>query len=399
MISNEAALNSLLHAMTTEPLTKNVREQLPAIISHWLHTPEKDPLILDRRISEVWRNILSGNIMCSDVPFPPVKSPHFTFIDVFAGIGGFRIALQSLGGKCVFSSELDRHAQRTYQKNFGEMPFGDIRSFTGKDVSDEQLSKWIPDHDILVAGFPCQPFSKAGVSARKSLDRKHGFACETQGTLFFDLMRIVKAKRPRVVFLENVKHLVGHDKGRTFKKIEETITQELGYSFSMSVLDSSTLVAQRRLRCYMVCFRDPKEIFSFPCFTGKSKTLGSILLEVTDPRYTISSRLWEGHQRRTERNRKRGAGFAAILADPNKPTNTLVARYYKDGKECLVNQPGRNPRKLIPKEFAILQGFPDEFIPSNSDMQAYRQFGNAVTVPVIKEIAKNILELLTKRCE
>ena len=277
------------------------------------------------------------------------------------------------------------------------MPFGDIRAFTGDDVSDRQIGKWIPDHDVLAAGFPCQPFSKAGVSARKSLGLKHGFSCEIQGTLFFDLVRIAKKKRPRVLLLENVKYLRGHDEGRTFQTIEKTIREDLGYSFSPHMLDSSTLVPQRRQRCYIVCFRDPEETFSFPPFTGEPMPLSSILLKKDpDSRYTISDRLWTGHKNRTERNLNRGTGLTDFLADPNRPANTLVARYYKDGKECLVPQPGRNPRKLTPKECARLQGFPDKFIPSDSDTQAYRQFGNSVAIPVVKRVAEEIMKKLER---
>lgn len=420
VIGYKDALDLLISSTAVESLPQGALKQLEAIASHWIQSPETSPLILGRKTGDNWRTFLStkagsGQIKTRQgkrsnekpdlnwridfrgLPFPPVDRPRFTFIDLFAGIGGFRIALQSLGGKCVFSSEWDRHAQRTYARNFGEMPFGDIRTFTGDGVSNRQIAKWIPDHDVLAAGFPCQPFSKAGVSARESLGLKHGFSCEIQGTLFFDLVRIAKAKRPKVLLLENVKHLRGHDQGRTFQTIEKTIRKDLGYSFSPHMLDSSTLVPQRRQRCYIVCFRDPGESFSFTPFTGEPMPLSSILLKKDpDPRYTISDRLWTGHKNRTERNLNRGTGFTAFLADPNRPANTLVARYYKDGKECLVPQPGRNPRKLTPKECARLQGFPDKFIPSDSDTQAYRQFGNSVAIPVVKRVAEEILKKLER---
>jgi len=418
VIGYKDALDLIIGSTAVESLSQDARTQLEAIASHWIQSPETSPLILGRKTGENWRTILSTKagfgqmkakrgkrskerselnwrIDFSSLPFPPVDRSRFTFIDLFAGIGGFRIALQSLGGKCVFSSEWDRHAQRTYARNFGEMPFGDIRTFTGDDVSNRQIAKWIPDHDVLAAGFPCQPFSKAGVSARESLGLKHGFSCEIQGTLFFDLVRIAKVKRPKVLILENVKHLRGHDEGRTFQTIEKTIREDLGYSFSPHMLDSSTLVPQRRQRCYIVCFRDPGETFSFTPFTGEPMPLSSILLKKDpDSRYTISDRLWAGHKNRTERNLNRGTGFTAFLADPNRPANTLVARYYKDGKKCLVPKPGRNPRKLTPKECARLQGFPDRFIPSDSDNQAYRQFGNSVAIPVVKRVAEEIMKKL-----
>lgn len=419
LIDHGDALNIILTSKVVESLSESARMKLPAIASHWLQSPERDPLILGKHVGENWRTLLSKHVgscygkvmragLCkgksqidwkidfSGVSFPPLEQPAFTFIDLFAGIGGFRIAFQSLGGKCVFSSEWDRHAQQTYRRNFGEVPFGDIRTFTAEDISDRQIAKSMPDHDVLAAGFPCQPFSKAGVSARKSLGRKHGFSCEIQGTLFFDIVRVAKAKRPKVILLENVKHLRGHDGGRTFQKIKETIEKDLKYSFYPDVLDSSTLVPQRRERCYMVCFRDPVSEFSFPLLMGNPMPLSSILVENPDDRYTISDRLWAGHKNRTKRNLKRGAGFTAFEANPERPSNTLVARYYKDGKECLVPQPGKNPRKLTPKECARLQGFPDNFIPSDSDTQAYRQFGNSVAVPVVTEIAKTIVEKLKK---
>lgn len=420
VIAYDDALDFILGSIPAGSLQERFRDQLKAIVSHWLQSPESDPIILGQRSGKKWRALLStyadstsvkarGGPLLDDqpesewkidfsrVPFPPVDRPRFTFVDLFAGIGGFRIALQSLGGKCVFSSEWDRHAQQTYDRNFGEKPFGNIRTFTGDDVSNRQIAKWIPDHDVLAAGFPCQPFSKAGVSARKSLGLNHGFSCEIQGTLFFDLVRIAKVKRPRVLLLENVKHLLGHDEGRTFKTIEKTIREDLQYSFSPHILDSSTLVPQRRQRCYIVCFRDPEETFSLPPFTGAPKPLRDILLtEDPDARYTISDRLWTGHKNRTERNLNRGVGFTAFLADPNKPANTLVARYYKDGKECLIPQVGRNPRKLTPEECARLQGFPKSFIPNESDNQAYRQFGNSVAIPVVKRIAAEILKKLDR---
>ena len=328
-------------------------------------------------------------------PFPPRKNHKFRFIDLFAGIGGFRLALQKHGGKCVFSSEWDYAARETYRDNYGEVPFGDIRQFTSSAISDKELKNLIPDHDVLAAGFPCQPFSHAGVSARKALGKQHGFSCEIQGTLFFDLMRIAKVKRPKVIFLENVKNLEKHDGGRTFKRIKRTIEKELKYSFSYAVIDSSSVVPQRRKRCYIVCLRNKRDKFDFPKFKGPAKPLRSILQRNVLPKYTISNKLWQGHINRTKRNIERGVGFTAYEADLSKPAHTLVARYYKDGKECLIPQHGKNPRMLTPRECARLQGYPEPFRFHPARVQAYRQFGNSVAVPVVRRIAKRIANKIT----
>lgn len=329
-----------------------------------------------------------------DIPFPPPEDPKFTFIDLFAGIGGFRLALQEQQGKCVFSSEWDRSAKRTYFKNFGEVPFGDIRIFTGEHHDDEMLDALIPNHNILAAGFPCQPFSRAGVSSRSSLGKEHGFACKTQGTLFFDVVRIAKVKRPDVLLLENVRNLKSHDGGKTFETIKETIEKELGYSFFETVVDARTVVPQKRARCFMVCFKDKNLNFEFPEFEGEELPLRGALEKRVLSKYTISDKLWLGHQRRTERNLNRGTGFTAFEANLDKPANTLVARYGKDGKECLIPQKGKNPRKLTPRECARLQGFPENYALPDSDAAAYRQFGNSVPVPVIRCIANQISKTL-----
>jgi DNA (cytosine-5)-methyltransferase 1 len=326
----------------------------------------------------------TSHIKQNFIPFPHVERPKFTFVDLFAGIGGFRITMQEKGGKCVFSSEWDAFAKKTYEANFGELPHGDIR---------EILEESIPDHDVLCAGFPCQPFSLAGISARNSLNTAHGFACETQGTLFFDVIRIINAKRPKIVFLENVKNIVRHDDGKTFAIIRNTI-ESLGYSFSHQIIDSSSLVPQKRVRCYMVCIRDDNEKFGFPKIEGIPLALKMILEEKVDDSFTISSKLWEGHQRRTQRNLDRGTGFTAFCADLDKPSNTIVARYGKDGKECLIPQDNKNPRMLTPRECARLQGFPENFLIPVAKTAAYRQFGNSVVIPVIRKIAENILPYL-----
>jgi DNA (cytosine-5)-methyltransferase 1 len=329
-----------------------------------------------------------------DVPFPPPEEPKFKFIDLFAGIGGFRIALQDLKGKCVFSSEFDNAAKKTYETNFGEFPFGDIRQFTGDHVNDDDLNRLIPNHNVLVAGFPCQPFSLAGVSARNHLGQLHGFNDEDKGNLFYDIMRIIQVKKPDVVFLENVKNFERHDDGHTYETVKMIMEDWLNYQFFSTVINAKQVVPQKRERIYMVCFRKPTDKFSFPEFLGEPKKLKSILEENVPEKYTISDKLWEGHINRTARNIKRGTGFTAYPANLEKPANTLVARYGKDGKECLIPQEDKNPRKLTPRECARLQGFPEKFILPSSDARAYRQFGNSVAVPVIKAIMKKIVRVL-----
>jgi DNA (cytosine-5)-methyltransferase 1 len=316
--------------------------------------------------------------------FPPPAVEKFKFIDLFAGIGGFRIAMQSVGGVCQFSSEWDKDAQKTYEANFGEIPAGDI-----VEISESN----IPDHDVLCGGFPCQPFSLAGISARNSLNTAHGFDCKTQGTLFFEIERIIKKRKPAVVFLENVRNLVRHDEGRTFATIKETI-EKLGYSFSYVLINAQSHVPQKRVRCYMVCLRDTKKKFIFPEISGEPLKLKSILQKNVDEKFTISDKLWLGHQRRTANNIARGTGFTAHCADIEKPSSTIVARYGKDGKECLIPQQGKNPRKLTPRECARLQGFPDNFQIPVANTAAYKQFGNSVAVPIIKLISEKIAQYL-----
>lgn len=329
-----------------------------------------------------------------EINFPPPNSPSFRFIDLFAGIGGFRLALQKANGSCVFSSEWDRNAQQTYFNNYGELPFGDITLFTSANITDRKLKKIIPNHEILAGGFPCQPFSHAGVSARNAVGKEHGFKCNTQGTLFFDIMRIASVKRPKVLFLENVRNIERHDGGRTFAVIKQSI-EDIGYDFRHAIINAATLVPQRRLRCYMVCFRKSLGIdFVFPDFGGEPLPLKSILEEDPSPESTISDKLWLGHINRSKRNLERGTGFTAFTADIEKPSNTLVARYGKDGKECLIPQAGLNPRLLTPRECARLQGYPDKFLIPKAKTPAYKQFGNSVAVPVIAKISKAIIKEL-----
>ncbi|WP_047392970.1 DNA (cytosine-5-)-methyltransferase [Chitinibacter sp. ZOR0017] len=375
---------------------------LKAVIHHWAHaiaagsTPIGEPPTL-----EIIKTLQNAQLytnkdefrhkLYSEIVFPPPSAPKFHFIDLFAGIGGFRLALQEANGACVFSSEWDRSAQQTYFNNYGELPFGDIRAFTNDNISDELLNKLIPTHEILAGGFPCQPFSHAGVSARSAVGKQHGFECKTQGTLFFDIMRIASVKRPKVLLLENVRNIQSHDQGRTFNVIKSEV-EELGYDFKFKIIDASTLVPQRRLRCYMVCLRKDLNVnFEFPDFTGNSLPLRTILEENPPSDFTISDRLWQGHINRTQRNLERGTGFTAFTADIDKPSNTLVARYGKDGKECLIPQEGKNPRLLTPRECARLQGYPDKFVIPKAKTPAYKQFGNSIAVPVVSKIVNKLI--------
>lgn len=323
-----------------------------------------------------------------DVPFPPKNSPKFKFIDLFAGIGGIRLAYQNLGGKCVFTSEWNNFAKKTYEANFGEVPFGDITQINEKSI---------PDHDLLLAGFPCQPFSIAGVSKKNALGRKHGFLDETQGTLFFDIARIIKHKMPSAFMLENVKNLVSHDKGNTFKVIKNTLT-ELGYTIHYQVLDSKYFVPQHRERIIVVGFRKDifkgQEKFEFPKLSQPNSKFKEILEKKVDSKYTLSDKLWNYLQNYAAKHRAQGNGFGFGMTDLNGISRTLSARYYKDGSEILIPQTGINPRRLTPRECARLQGFPDELIIPVSDNQAYKQFGNSVTVPLIQAVGKQLVKSL-----
>jgi DNA (cytosine-5)-methyltransferase 1 len=294
-------------------------------------------------------------------------------IDLFAGIGGIRLGIEQVfsDAKCVFTSEIDKYAIETYKANFGlEHIHGDI---TQIPISE------IPDHDILLAGFPCQPFSQAGL--------KKGFS-DTRGTLFFDIERIVRAKKPRAFLLENVKQLKGHDQGKTLKVICERLAQA-GYQTFVDVLKARDFgVPQNRERIYIVGFLEHGLSFKFPSPLGIKTCVGNILENQVIDKYTISDRLWAGHQRRKIENKLKGKGFGYSLFNAQSAyTNTISARYYKDGSEILIEQHHKNPRRLTPREAARLQGFPENFIIPVSDAQAYRQFGNSVSVPVIKEIA------------
>ncbi|MFZ4535008.1 DNA (cytosine-5-)-methyltransferase [Propionivibrio sp.] len=338
-----------------------------------------------------------------DTPFE--GEAGFNYIDLFAGIGGIRMAFEGLGGRCVFTSEWDSYAQKTYAENFpgGHAINGDITQIDAAEI---------PDHDLLLAGFPCQPFSIAGVSKKNALGRAHGFACETQGTLFFDVARIIQTKRPRAFLLENVKNLVSHDKGRTFDVICRTLRDELGYHIHYRVIDGAHFVPQHRERILIVGFREAVD-FDFdalPLPAKGQRKLAEILHKTDgsepqlpwdgerffnhtanriDQKYTLTDKLWAYLQAYAAKHRAAGNGFGFGLAYPDSVTRTLSARYYKDGSEILVYQgEGVNPRRLTPRECARLMGFPDSFRIPVSDMRAYRQFGNSVVVDVMRHVAK-----------
>lgn len=317
---------------------------------------------------------------------PPFKNPDtadYTMIDLFAGIGGTRLGFYQTGRvKNVYTSEWDKFSQKTYYANFGEHPEGDITKVNEKDI---------PDHDILVAGFPCQAFSQAG--------KKLGFE-DTRGTLFFDVARILREKRPAAFLLENVKNLKSHDHGKTFKVIMNTL-KELNYDVHYALFKARDFGApQNRERIYIVGFNKDKvvnsELFNFPVPPKPKTRVGDILEPAVDDKYTISDKLWAGHKRRKAQHKAKGNGFGYSLFNADSPyTNTISARYYKDGSEILIDQgPDKNPRKLTPREAARLQGFPENFIIPVSDTQAYKEFGNSVCVYTIHAIAEDMLEFL-----
>lgn len=315
------------------------------------------------------------------------KPKKFKFIDLFAGIGGMRLAFDRAGGQCVYSNEWNKYSQQTYFANFGDQPEGDITQVNASDI---------PDHDILVAGFPCQPFSIAGVSKKNSMGRATGFEDKTQGTLFFDVCRILKGKRPKAFLLENVKNLRSHDKGRTFKVIEESL-KELNYEIFCAVLDGQNYVPQHRERILIVGFN--KDLygdnikFDFKLTPKDPKPVMKDILDtqVAD-KYTLSDKLWIYLQNYAAKHKAAGNGFGYGIAPLNGVSRTLSARYYKDGSEILIAQDGKNPRRLTPRECARLQGFPDTFKIPVSDTQAYKQFGNSVVVPLMENVAKLIVK-------
>ncbi len=318
-------------------------------------------------------------------PFRATPKP-LRFIDLFCGIGGFRIAFEKAGGKCVFSSDYDKFSQQTYKANFGELPHGDINQV---DVAD------IPSHDILCAGFPCQPFSIAGVSKKNSLGRLHGFDDVKQGNLFFAIADILDHHRPAAFVLENVKNLKGHDKGRTFAVIKDTLERVLKYKIYTKIIDAKTVVPQHRERIFIVGFRERRD-FEFPIFPERGPLLGTILESRPDAKYTLTDHLWNYLQNYAAKHKAAGNGFGFGLVSNNDTTRTLSARYHKDGSEILVAQAGKNPRRLTPRECARLMGYPEDYKLVVSDTQAYRQFGNSVVVPVVALIANAVIETLRR---
>lgn len=352
------------------------------------------------------------------VPPKPVETkPAFTFIDLFAGIGGFRRAFEPHGGRCVFTSEWDRWSQATYKANYdcADHPFaGDIRELT----KNSQTLDLIPSHDVLLAGFPCQPFSLAGVSKKNSLGRAHGFQCDMQGTLFFDIAKIIQHHRPKAFLLENVKNLRSHDKGNTFDVIMRTLREDLGYKVQTRIIDARPWVPQHRERIFIVGFRDDCD-FDFTKLVlpqDNAPTLESILHREdgserddrcltsegkVDPRYTLSTNLWTYLQRYAEKHRAAGNGFGFGLVGPQDTARTLSARYHKDGSEILISQKGKNPRRLTPRECARLMGFEkrgsEPFKIVVSDTQAYRQFGNAVVAPVVEAVARMMVPFVVAK--
>lgn len=389
-----AVMTHFLHNSSLyDSMTYEERDSLVEIINDYLEHKGIVKRFEESNVNKVCESALGQRLFPEflNIPFPGPKKPKFTFIDLFAGIGGFRIAMQDNGGKCVFSSEWNKFSQKTYMANFGEMPFDDI--------TKESTKSYIPQNfDVLCAGFPCQPFSIAGVAKKNSLGRPTGFEDKTQGTLFFDVAEILKRHRPKAFFLENVKNLVSHDHGNTFRVIRETL-EELEYSIHYLVMDGSTYVPQHRERIMIVGFDKHlfhgEEKFDFPEQKEPTSKVRDILQKDVDPKYTLSDKLWGYLQDYAVRQKAKGNGFGFGLVDLDGITRTLSARYYKDGSEILIPQPGKNPRKLTPRECARLMGYPDKYIINAvSDVQAYRQCGNSVVVPLITAVAAQIVKTL-----
>jgi len=348
----------------------------------------------------IYRSLeMIGSLKPKPVQDAPEGDLSFRFIDLFAGIGGLRIGFQGIGGHCVFTSEWDKNAQETYQRNFRDNHplHGDVREFS-------ENPGLIPEHDLLLAGFPCQPFSIAGVSKKNALGRPHGFLCDTQGTLFFDTAQIIAHHKPAAFVLENVKNLESHDGGKTFATIMNVLRNELKYHVQARVISSAPWVPQKRERIFIVGFREKTDFdlhgLDLPDAADGPK-LGSILdrHEDVDPKYTLTPRLWEYLQGYKEKHSAKGNGFGFSLFGPDDVTRTLSARYYKDGSEILIDQPGERPRRLTPMECARLMGFDREerrWQIGVSDTQAYRQFGNAVVVPVVEFLANAMKDHLAQ---
>jgi DNA (cytosine-5)-methyltransferase 1 len=365
-------------------------------VERWIRGDSKAPQYLDAALTQLF-----------GTPPSMAASPRtdvLTFADLFAGIGGIRLGLESAGAACVFTSEWDKYAVKTYSANHvsSHEILGDINSVQSADL---------PDHDILAGGFPCQPFSLAGVSKKNSLGREHGFLDKTQGTLFFNIASVIADKRPKAVLLENVKNLLSHDGRRTFRVIQDTIEKELGYRLHYQVLDARAWVPQHRERVLMVAMRDGQDFDWSRVRAGSTNTTLDTVLHKEDgterqrdylgedgkvlDKYTLSDGLWAYLQNYAAKHKAAGNGFGFGLVDRTSVSRTLSARYYKDGSEILVSQgPDRNPRRLTPRECARLMGFEDSFRIPVSDTQAYKQFGNSVAVPVISSVSAEIVRQL-----
>jgi DNA (cytosine-5)-methyltransferase 1 len=394
-VPNDFELALLSHYHSTKEV---VYSDAIDLLEKYSYLSDKDSI--DALFKKVQLMVLKSN----DVPFPaPDKDTEkFTFIDLFAGIGGFRMALQNLGGKCLFTSEWDKYSKQTYFANYGDFPFGDI---TSADVKAHIPEKF----DILCGGFPCQPFSLAGVSKKNSLGRLHGFQDEKQGNLFFHIEEILRTHRPKAFFLENVKNLVSHDQGNTFKIIKQTLL-DLDYSFDPKVIDGSAFVPQHRERTFMIGFdkkvfgKDIKFDFNTIKYPEKKQAAKDILQPEVSEKYTLTDHLWNYLNEYAKKHKEKGNGFGFGLVNLEGVTRTISARYHKDGAEILIPQENKNPRRLTPQEAAALQGYP--MYPINtkskkkslkipvSDTQAYRQFGNSVVMPLIQAVGEQVVNLM-----
>ncbi len=377
-------------------------EEKEAIITHMIENPDiRIPFLNKKEFNRIRKYIREHNDHeMESFPYPKLEKTKFKFIDLFAGIGGFRQAFQNLGGNCVFSSEWDKHAAETYYANYGVYPYGDIR------LIDPDT---IPDHDILCAGFPCQPFSIAGVSKKNSMGRATGFEDETQGTLFFEIIKILQAKRPSFIFLENVKNINSHDKGRTISIIEQTF-DKLHYKVLKEVVDGKEWVPQHRERVFFLGYDlerfgklDSSEFFipKMPSPEYIYPTLDTII-DSTNTERTLTDGTWNALKRHKAKHASKNNGFGYSILEypitPGQVTWTISARYYKDGADCLVPQKDRNPRQLSLKEVTRLQGFDDtKFKFPVGITYAYKQLGNSVVVPAIEESAKVLVGLLEHR--
>lgn len=419
----EETSNIVFNYINSHHKSLNQHTERDAMLTHWVLNPEtcppEMPANVFRKCCELFSQSDSSteyghscireneltyqtsfNFVYDDIPYPPPEKTEFTFIDLFAGIGGFRIAFQDVGGRCVFSSEWDKYAKRTYEANFGEVPYGDIRKINKRSI---------PEHDILIAGFPCQPFSLAGVSKKNSLGRKHGFEDETQGTLFFEIKEILRIKRPKAFLLENVKNLLSHGNGKTFEVIRHALEDTLGYIIDWKVVDGANWVPQHRERIFIVGY-DPKQIsvnkdeIYIPEKPGKGYAypkLSTVINRKLDG-YTLGPGTWKTLERHKAHHAAKGNGFGYgihtfPIAD-NAVTRTISARYHKDGAEVLIEQKDARPRCLSIEEAMQLQGYDSEkFIFPVSKTQIYKQIGNSVIVPAIRSIALEMAKILNRK--